>query len=139
MAGVPNSILDDTKKALGLAPDYDPFDAELIMHINSVLANLNQLGVGPVSGYEIDSSADLWNDFLGDWARLNNVKSYVYLAVKMMFDPPNVGYVLTAMEKQLEKAEWRINVAREELIYPPEPEGWIPEMNDTIILDGGTG
>ena len=131
---VPNSILDTTKKALGLDADYTPFDPEIIMHINSVLADLNQLGLGPSAGFMIEDRAATWDQFLaptlppvdppvaaGD-PRFNNVKSYAFLKVKMLFDPPNTGYVLTAMEKLIEQAEWRINVAREDIVNPPPPK-----------------
>lgn len=125
---MPGSILVETKAALGLAADYTPFDPEIIMHINSVLSDLNQLGIGPEAGFEITDDSQTWTDFLADELRLNNVKSYVQLSVKMKFDPPSVGYVLTAMEKQLEKAEWRINVAREEITYPPVVEVPVEEV-----------
>jgi len=115
------AILTDTKKALGLADDYTAFDPELVMHINSVIATLNQLGVGPVEGYAIVNNTDTWDELIGDEKRLNNVQSYLYLRVKMLFDPPSVGYVLTALEKMIEEAEWRIMVAQDEITYPPPP------------------
>jgi hypothetical protein len=118
MAG---SILTDTKKALGLAADYTAFDPELIMHINSVLATLNQLGIGPEAGYAIVNSSDSWDELISDEKRLNAVQSYIYLRVKMLFDPPSVGYVLTAMEKMIVEAEWRITVAQDEIVHPPPP------------------
>lgn len=118
MAG---SILSDTKKALGLADDYTPFDAEIIIHINSVLGTLNQLGVGPEEGYAIENKNQTWDDLLNDDPRLNSVQSYVYLKVKMLFDPPSVGYVLTAMEKMILEAEWRVTVAQDEIKVPPPP------------------
>lgn len=120
---MPNSILNDTKKALGLDPEYTPFDAEIIMHINSVLANLNQLGVGPETGLSIVGVNDGWDELISDEKRLNNVKSYMYLKVRMLFDPPSVGYVLTSMEKMIEEAEWRIMVAQDDIIHvaPPRP------------------
>lgn len=142
MPATVNSILHDTKSALGLAFDYDPFDVELIMHINSVLSDLNQLGIGPEDGFQLDGDTQTWDALLNDELRLNNVKSYVYLAVSMLFDPPSTGYVLDARTKQLEKAEWRINVAREEIDNPPSTEPWDPEVDpwgEPIILDGGHG
>jgi hypothetical protein len=116
-----SSILDDTKAALGLASDYTPFDAEIIMHINSVLANLNQLGIGSDAGMEIVNKNNTWAELIGEENRLNHVKSYMYLKVKMLFDPPNTGYVLTAMEKQIDQAEWRITVAQDDIIHPLPP------------------
>lgn len=133
-----NSILADTKKALGLAPDYTPFDADIILHINAVLSDLNQLGIGPDLGFEILDDTATWTEFLADDLRLNGVKSYLYLRVKMLFDPPNVGYVLTSLEKMIEKAEWRINMAREEIKYPPVVEVVDPAQEEPLpIADGG--
>ena len=94
-----NSILAETKKALGLAPEYAPFDADILMHINSVFADLHQLGVGPTDGFSIVNAQDTWDELIGTDKRLNNVKSYVFLRVKMLFDTPTTGYVLTAREK----------------------------------------
>lgn len=118
MPAVLNSILDDTKKALGLAWDYAAFDSEIIMHINSVLADLNQLGVGPADGLIIVNSSDTWDELIASEKRLNHVKSYIHLRVKMLWDPPTVGYVLTSMEKMIEKAEWRVMVAQDEILNP---------------------
>lgn len=121
-----SSILDDTKKALGLASDYTPFDTEIMMHLNSVLANLNQLGIGPELGLEVIGSMNTWDELIGEEKRLNHVKSYIYLKVKMLFDPPNVGYVLTAMEKQIDQAEWRVMVAQDDIIHPAPPPVVVP-------------
>lgn len=118
-----NSILISIKKALGLAEDYTVFDPEIIMHINSVLADLFQLGVGPEDGLFIASASDTWDELIGIDRRLNAVKSYVFLRVKFLFDPPTVGYVLTSLEKLIEKAEWRITVAQDEILHPaPQPQ-----------------
>lgn len=114
-----DSILNDTKKALGLEADYEPFDSEIILHINSVFADLNQLGVGPDQGYFITSEEDTWDELLGEDLRYNSVKTYLYLRVRMLFDPPTLGYLVTAMEKMIEKAEWRITVAADEIKNPP--------------------
>lgn len=138
-----SSILDDTKKVLGLESEYTPFDTDLIMHINSVFSDLHQLGVGPEPGYAIASKDETWDGFLADDLRLNNVKSYVYLRVRMLFDPPSIGYVLTAKEKEIEKAEWRVTVAADEIKNPPKPEtATVPDdpFGDIeIVIDGGTG
>lgn len=144
-----SSILEDVKKALGLAPDYDAFDADLILHINSVLSDLNQLGIGPDAGLEITGDTETWAALTADNALYNSVKSYMVLRVKMLFDPPSTGYVITAMEKMLEKAEWRINIAREEIVHPfveevdvsLDPDGGDmgePTLVEETILDGGT-
>jgi hypothetical protein len=119
---VTDSILDGTKKALNLAPDYTPFDQDIIMHINSVFSTLNQLGVGPELGFMIEDNGALWSDFLGGDLRLNNVKTYVYLRVRMLFDPPTIGYLVDAMKEQAKELEWRINAQRESVAWiDPEP------------------
>jgi hypothetical protein len=108
------SILDSTKKALGLASEYDVFDPELVMHINSVLASLSQIGIGAPEGFAIEGSNEEWDAFLGDDNPLfNNVKSYVYLRVRLLFDIPTNAFAVSAIEKQIQELEWRISVQRE--------------------------
>jgi hypothetical protein len=129
MAG---SILTDTKTALGLAEDYTAFDAEITMHINSVFADLNQLGIGADEGFEMANAQDTWDELIGTEKRYNSVKSYVYLRVRMLFDPPSTGYVLTSMEKLIKEHEWRINIAREEIVHPPPPPVLVPDEEEEI-------
>ena len=126
-----DSILLNTKQALGLAEAYVVFDPELIMHINSVLAELNQLGIGPVEGFMINDYTPTWNDLIAGDYTLNNVKSFVFLKVKMIFDPPQVGTVAMAYEKMIDQLTWRINVAREiqlplptPVVVPDDGDGW---------------
>jgi len=111
---VNNSILATTKKALNLADDYTAFDMDIIMHINSVFSDLNQLGVGPDLGFMIEDKEATWDAFLGSDPRLNHVKTYVYLRVRMLFDPPQTGFHVSAMQEQITKLEWMLNVQREE-------------------------
>lgn len=106
----PDSILGSVKKLLGISNDYTNFDTDIIMHINTVLALLTQLGVGPSEGYMITDSSDEWTDFLGDDARLKMVQSYVYLKVRLMFDPPTSSAVMESMNRLTNELEWRINV-----------------------------
>lgn len=111
------SILTSIKKLLGITEEYTHFDNDLIMHINSVLMILSQLGVGPSEGYSISSSAQTWTDFLGDdLKKLQSVKSYVALKVRLMFDPPTSSSVMEAINNQIREFEWRLNVA----VDPPE-------------------
>lgn len=112
-----DSILNSTKKNLGIPEDYDVFDETIILHINSVFSTLNQLGVGPDEGFSIEDDSATWITFLEGDSRLNNVKTYVYLRVRMLFDPPNTGYLVEAMQKQITELEWRLNVQREEVIW----------------------
>lgn len=106
------SILTSVKKLANIAEDDPSFDQDLLMHINSVFADLAQLGVGPENGFEIHDSNDTWDSFI-DVTQQNSVKSYMYLRVRLLFDPPTNGFAITAMEKQIEKLEWRLNVERE--------------------------
>ncbi|QPL14660.1 hypothetical protein SEA_SCHWARTZ33_15 [Gordonia phage Schwartz33] len=107
------SILTSTKKILGIAEDYDAFDMDIIMHINSALSTLNQLGLGPEEGFMILDDSEEWGDLLEDDMRLNSIKTYVYLKVRIIFDPPSTSFVLTAMQEQIKELEWRLNAYRE--------------------------
>jgi hypothetical protein len=109
-----DSILTSVKKAIGgIIEDDTAFDPELVMHINSSLSKLTQLGVGPVSGFQIQDSTATWTDFMGSDPRLNLVKTYVALDVRMTFDPPTVGAVAEAYKSQIAELSWRINVQAE--------------------------
>lgn len=105
-----DSILDSTKKILGIDADYTVFDLDVITHINSVFTTLTQLGVGPVTGFYIDDSLATWDDYLTPWMNLNAVKSYMYLRVRLLFDPPATSFHIAALEKQIQELEWRLNV-----------------------------
>lgn len=108
------SILTSIKKLLGISEDYEHFDSDLIMHINSVFSILTQLGVGPSKGFSIQDSKAVWSDFIpADSANLEAVKSYMYLKVKMLFDPPLGSAVSESMVKLISEFEWRLNVAVE--------------------------
>lgn len=114
------SILNSTKKVLGIAEDYTVFDEDIIMHINTAFSTLTQLGVGPPEGFMIEDATAEWDDFIPDDPddmQYNSVKSYIFLKVSMLFDPPQTSYLITAKEKQIQELEWRLNVHREE-------DGW---------------
>ena len=107
------SILTSVKKLLGIGDDYDHFDADIIMHINSVLAILNQLGVG-TEDYRISGKEETWEAFIGsNPARLTDVRSYVYLKVRLLFDPPSSSAALDSMNRLANEFEWRLNMAAE--------------------------
>ena len=108
-----DSILNSIKAAIGIAVDYTQFDDVLIMHINSVFSTLTQLGVGPSEGYSIHDANDTWDDFIQDRSLVECVRSYVYLKVKLIFDPPVNSFVVNSFEKSIEELEWRMNVAVE--------------------------
>lgn len=107
------SILTDVKKALGLDEDYTAFDLDIVMHINTAFATLNQLGPGPSVGYMIEDKTATWDTFYSD-PKMNPVRTYVYLKVRSLFDPPQTGYLVEAMAKQLAEMEWRLNTLWEE-------------------------
>lgn len=109
-----DSILNTVKHTLNLLPDDHVFDPTVLLHINSTLSTLTQLGVGPTQGFRIDDDTANWTDLLSGDDRLNNVKSYVYLQVRLLFDPPGNSFAVTAIQKQIEELQWRINVARED-------------------------
>lgn len=112
-----NSILQSVKKSLGLAPDYGVFDQDIIMCINSAFSTLAQLGVGPEKGYYIEDEKSLWTDFLHNDARLSNVKSYVLLRTRLLFDPPSTSFGITAIKDQITELEWRLNVTVDNFAY----------------------
>lgn len=112
-----DSILDSTKKNLGIDPSYTVYDSDVVMHINSVFSMLNQLGLGPVNGYMIDDSTATWDAFIGEDLRLNQVKTYVYLRVRILFDPPQTAHHLNAVNDQIRQLEWYLNVHREETAW----------------------
>jgi hypothetical protein len=126
------SILSSTKKALGMEESYTPFDAELIMHINSVLADFNQLGIGPENGFVIVDKTETWDEFLirdGDTAydlRLNNARSLMFLRVKLLFDSPSNAAVLASIERQIEQTTWRLTVMQDSIINPYIPPVVVP-------------
>jgi len=116
--GVTDSILNMTKKVLGVAEDDDSFDIDIIMHINTVFTTLHQLGIGPVDGFMIEDDTKKWEDYTTGDANLNAVKSYVYLRVRLLHDPPSTSFAIDSMQKQIVELEWRLNVYREGKLYP---------------------
>lgn len=114
MATVITSILDSTKKSLGVGAEYDVFDQDITMHINSVFTTLQQLGIGPAEGFAIEDAAATWDTFLEASPLLNAVKQYVFYKAKLAFDPPAMSFHVTAIEKQIQELEWRMSVIRDE-------------------------
>lgn len=108
------SILTSIKKMLGVAEDYKQFDTDFIMHINSVFADLAQMGVGPSRGFAIEDDTAIWDDYITDSLLLQSVKSYMKLRVQLLFDPNSVGSsTLASYERQIAQWEWRLNIAAE--------------------------
>ena len=104
------SILTSIKKMLGISEEYTHFDEDLIMHINSALAVLCQLGVGPSEGFFITDKSAVWSDFVPDLSKLQFIKTYVYQKVKLLFDPPQSSAAIQALNESIKEFEWRINV-----------------------------
>lgn len=106
-----DNILASIKERIGIAEDDTSFDTDVIDLINSAFADLNDIGVGPSDGFSITgNNYDVWDDFVEDIRVLNSVKEFVYLTVKLTFDPPTQSALLTSMQSRLNKLEWRLNV-----------------------------
>lgn len=103
------SILQSVKKMLGIMEEDTPFDLDIKIHINSALAVLTQLGVGPDEGYAIETGHEPWSNFIGDAQNLEMIKTYVYLKVRYVFDPPQNSTVLNAFKEQIAEYESRIH------------------------------
>lgn len=106
-----DSILRSIKGLLGPDDDYDVFDQDIIILINAAFSTLTQLGLGPVGGFRITGYDETWQDFLGDASDLESVKTYIYMKVKIAFDPPTSSFVLSAYQEACKEYEWRLNVA----------------------------
>lgn len=109
---ISSSILNSVKQMIGgISKEDDAFDVDLVIHINSVFSDLHQFGVGPKEPFAIFDEKDKWFDFTEDNALFNNVKTYMYLRVKLIFDPPTSSFVLSSFERQIKELEWRFTVS----------------------------
>lgn len=126
------SILTSTKKILNISPDDPSFDLDIIMHINSALSHLFQLGVGPPAGLAIEDASIEWTALgIEELPILNQLKTCVFLRVRLLFDPPQMWHVMAAMEKQLLECDTRLSILREET-------AWVdPRPPDVLVVDGG--
>ena len=106
-----DSILMTIRKLVCGDPYANHFDTDLLVHINACFSILNQLGVGPESGFVVTDETQSWSSYVADNRTLNMVKTYVTLKVKKIFDPPLTSSVLEAMDKEISQLEWRLNVA----------------------------
>ena len=113
-AVITDSILLSVKKLLGGGPDYDVFDPDIIMCINSVFGTLHQLGVGPIGGFKISGEDELWIEYTTNGDFFDEVKTYMYMRVKLMFDPPSSSFVLDSYKEQIKELEWRLSVKSDE-------------------------
>lgn len=122
------SILTNVKKIVGLAEADTSFDSDIIMHTNAVLSVLTQLGIGPEDGYSIEDATPTWEDFLGGDKRLNMVKTYVYLRVRLLFDPPATSFVIESLNKQIQELEVRMSIVR-------EGDSWVDPFPPTVVSE----
>jgi hypothetical protein len=129
-----DSILKSTRKALQIGIDDDSFDLDVIMHINSAFSTLNQLGVGLPDGFVIEDDSSVWDDFLPSSvthkAQISRVKSYVWIHSRLLFDPPELQALLTALQNQKTELEFRLSVDR-------EGAEWQDPDNPVDVVDGG--
>ena len=103
-----DSILTSIKQLLGFDESYTHFDPDIIMDINSVLLSITQFGIGPNVGFAISDKTAVWSDLLGTRKDIEAVKIYIYLKVRLMFDPPTSGFVIDAINRQISEIEWRL-------------------------------
>lgn len=124
-----DNILNGTKKMLGLAADYHVFDHDIITYINSAFSSLDQIGVGPELGFEIEDEDAKWSDVGIIQPQLSMVRTYILLKTRMLFDPPTTSYMIAAMEKQIDELTWRISTFREWALDPVDP------MIEEVVID----
>ena len=110
-----DSILLSVKKMIGIPNDYDVFDTDIILHINTVFDGLNQMGVGPEEGFSISDSSTEWSEFLTFGKNSEMVKTYMYLKVRMLFDPPSNGTLSNVLSEQIKEYEWRLLIFADQL------------------------
>ena len=117
------SILDSTKKRVNIDASYTAFDEDILVEINSAFDTLTQIGIGPVEGFQIEDADATWDDYVTAGVpalHLSSVKTYIALKVRQVFDPPQSSYAVSAMERQIQELEWRLNTTREADIYVSE-------------------
>lgn len=117
---VEDSILQSTKKLVGVSEDDDAFDLDIKTAINTAFSTLYQAGVGPLEGYFIEDGDNTWSEFIGNKMHINDVKTYVHLRVRLLFDPPSSSFGLKAVEDQIQELIWRLNVADDFSYLPVE-------------------
>lgn len=129
-----DSILLSVKKKLGILPDYHHFDDEIIMDINSAFFILNTLGIGPREPFKIEDESAVWTDFIAD-KKVELVKSYVPLRVRLLFDPPTTSYLADSINKQISEFEFRMQVACEKDCLPEPDMSYVYEDEYSEVYD----
>lgn len=122
------SILDSIKDPLNIPPGDTSFDKTIVLYINGVFSTLTQVGLGPAAGFKISDSATTWDAFLGSSENLESVKTYMYLKVRLLFDPPQNSFGITAIEKMAEEEISRISYTREGEKWTTEHPPVVPEL-----------
>ena len=102
------SILESIKTDLAVC--YDEFDSELIMYINSAIAELTLAGVGPKSGFRITGSTETWTQLTEDKTVHSLCEQFIHLKTKLMWDSPNNSFATSAIEQELPKLLYAINL-----------------------------
>ena len=121
-----NSIFNSVKKVVGLLGDDGSFDEDILLHINSVVSTLRQLGLSIPADFYVRDDVQTWQNFLGEFRDLDLVKSYMAMKVRIMFDPPSSSFGLASMTEMVTEFEWRINVLTDQpysVPVLPSPEG----------------
>jgi hypothetical protein len=141
MATNSESILDSVKKVLGFDAEYTAFDVDILMFINSAFGSLKQLGVGSDTGFVISDNTTLWTQYVTSLSFLGMVKQYIYMSVRLAFDPPGTSFGITAIQEQLKELGFRINVAIETEVPPSDPFA-VQEIlelagEDAVVFEGG--
>lgn len=108
------SVLKSVKKMLGLDPEYSAFDTEIIMFINSAFSSLSQLGIGPSTGFSVEDDQTTWESLSLTTNAVALVRIFIYLKVRMLFDPPATSFLIDAVEKQIKEQEWRLREFHDE-------------------------
>ena len=110
-----DSVLNSIKKLLGIEENYTHFDTDITMHINSVLMTLDQLGIERPTNRNVTSYTNTWIDIFGESSKVDveTLKTYIYLKVRLLFDPPANAFVLESIDRLIKEYEWRLNVQTE--------------------------
>lgn len=108
------SILASIKKLLNVDLEDPSFDTDIVVLINGEFMTLQQLGIGPEEGFSISGYEANWTDFFNDQRIIDTVKTYTYMRVRMIFDPPASSVVADAINSRIAELEWRLNVWAEQ-------------------------
>ena len=120
------SILKTIKQLIGCPDDFEQFDLDLTIHINSAFAALTQLGVGPKEGYRITGPDNVWSEFEEDTQKSSLIKDYVYIKTRLLFDPPTSSALMDSLKEQLKEMEWRLHI----MYYPVSADDKKGENDD---------